>query len=179
MYCAKCGQENDDQAQFCQGCGPSLQQASQAPSVPGTSMNKSVLAGIGLIAGIFAIVGIFWPWVMLSGWAGSAHTSAWDSITHIERFGQMLETEGWDILALAGAVLLLVAALSVIAAPKMKVLWGILVTGGLMAIGGAAWALIDIEPRSVTGLSVGYGYGLYLTLGGGILGLSGVLGLKD
>jgi hypothetical protein len=41
---------------------------------------------------------------------------------------------------------------------------------------GSAWGLSDI--RDGVAVFTGYGYGLYLTFVGGILGLIGILGLR-
>ena len=54
--------------------------------------------------------------------------------------------------------------------------------GGILAIAGAAWALSDIPTVSGTYMGVtvtiSHGFGLYLTLVGGILALTGIVGLS-
>ena len=93
--------------------------------------------------------------------------------------GEKFERETYACLAFAGAVLILVGALAALTSPKTKVLWVILAIGGILAIIGSAWALSDIETGGILGVSVDRGYGIYLTLVGGILGLIGILGLSN
>jgi len=178
MYCTRCGQQNDDQAQFCRSCGAALSKPSQEPGVQQGLTEKRILGGVGLIGGILALVGIFAPWATFSGWRASLDVSAWDLITRATIGTEQLPRETYACLALAGAILALVGALSALAAPKAKALWGILAIGGVLAIAGSAWGFSDIETGIGLGISVNYGYGLYLTLVGGILGFIGVLGLR-
>ena len=140
-------------------------------------MGKQILGAVGLIGGILALVGIFTPWATLStAWGGSVSMSAWDSITEAEILGQPAERETYCLLAFAGSILALVGALLAVFAPSMKVPWAILVVGGVLAIIGAVWGLSDIETGSILGISVSYGYGLYLTLAGGVLAFLAFLG---
>jgi hypothetical protein len=178
MFCAQCGQENDDQSQFCRSCGASLREPSQPQSIQLGVTEKRIFGGIGLIAGILALVGVFAPWVTVSGWGESLSASAWDSITRATIGGEPVEREAWACLALAGAILAVVGALAVLAIPKAKEFWGILGIGGILAIVGSAWGFSDIETGSILDISVSYGYGLYLTLVGGILGLVGIAVLR-
>lgn len=182
MYCPRCGQQNDDQAQFCRSCGASLQQPGEEPGAQLVLTEKRILGGAGLIGGILALVGIFAPWVTFSvtfsGLTSSLNISAWDLITRTTVETEQLPRT-YACLAFAGAVLVLLGALSVLAAPKAKALWGLLILGGLLAIAGSAWGFSDIETGSALGMSVNYGYGLYLTLVGGILGVIGVLGFRS
>jgi hypothetical protein len=130
-------------------------------------MVKRTIALIGLIGGILALVGIFTPWATASGWGMSVTASAWDGIR---------ESAGsYCTVALIGACIALVGALSALAAPRVKVLWAILAIGGILAIAGAAYGFFDIETGTEMGFLYGYGYGLYLTLVGGILALIGAL----
>jgi len=140
---------------------------------------KGRVAGlIGLIAGILAVVGLFTPWATLSGWGASVSASAWDSVTNAKVMGEEVGREGWALLALFGTILTLVGALFALASPKTKIAWGLLLTGGVLAVAGSVWAFSDIETGGALGVSAGYGAGLYLTLVGGLLGLiGGVLGL--
>ncbi len=133
-------------------------------------MRKEILAAMGLIGGVLALVGIFAPWVTLStGWGASVSMTAWDSITEAKILGQPAEREMYCLLALAGGILALVGALLAVFAPAVKAPWASLVMGGVLAIVGAVWGLSDIETVSMMDFSVSYGYGLYLTLSGGIL----------
>lgn len=177
MKCASCGLENGDEAQFCQGCGATLQTAYQEPDVLRAGIDKRILGVIGFIAGVLALVGIFTPWVKVSMWGMSVSASAWDSVTGATVMGQQVEREAWACLSFAGAIIILIAALSALAFSKVRTPWGILVIGGLLAIAGPAWGFSDITTAEIMGVSVTYGTGVYLTLAGGILSLSGVIGL--
>lgn len=177
MNCTKCGQENSDQAQFCQGCGAALQTLVQRPSTIRIGIDKRILGVIGLIGGILAVVGIFVSWVKVSVWGISVSVSAWDSVTNATVMEGEVGREAWACIALAGAVLTMMGALSALVSPRSRALWGVLVIGGLLAIIGSAWGFSDIQTGGAFGVSVGYGPGVYLTLVGGILGLVGVVGL--
>jgi len=190
MNCTKCGQESSEQAQFCQGCGAALQMPRQQPNILRVVMDKRILAVIGLIAGVLALVGIFTPWAKVSALGTSVSASAWDSVINARIMGVEIERYDWTCIALAGAILTLVGALSALVSPKTRMLWVILAIGGLLAIIGSAWGFSDISHipsggilsggifgGGILGVSVGYGPGVYLTLVGGILGLAGVLGL--
>jgi hypothetical protein len=136
---------------------------------------KRIIALVGLVGGILALVGIFTPWITASGWGMSEGWSAWDSITE----AKMMERETYCVLAFVGAILGLLGALSAMAAPRTKALWAILGIGAILAIAGAAWGFSDFfggEPGTYMGVTISYGYGLYLTLVGGILALLGALG---
>ncbi len=132
-------------------------------------MAMRILMLIGLVGGIVALLGIFTPAITVTGLLS---VSAWDSITETTILGMPMERQTYFCLAFAGAAVALLGALTLVAVPKVKALWAILAIGGMLAIAGAAWALFDIE----TGYGVSYGWGLYLTLGGGILALIGIPG---
>ena len=134
-------------------------------------MVKRTLAVIGLIGGILALVGIFTPWA-----TGGVLVGEWIPMS----------ASGWDIgsystVALVGACVALLGALSALAAPRVKALWAILAIGGILAIAGAAYGFFDIDTgpgwTSIGHLPAcsSYGYGLSLTLVGGILALIGAL----
>ena len=131
-------------------------------------MAMRILTLIGLIGGIIALVGIFTPWATASGWGMSVSASAWDGIRDA--------AGSYFTVALVGACIALVGALSALAAPRAKVLWAILAIGAILAIAGAAYGFADIYTGTEGGFLYGYGYGLYLTLIGGILALIGALG---
>jgi len=95
--------------------------------------------------------------------------TAWDSITEAKILGQPAEREMYCLLALAGSILALVGALLAVLAPAVKAPWASLVLGSVLAIVGAVWGLSDIETINMMDFAVSYGYGLYLTLSGGIL----------
>jgi hypothetical protein len=132
-------------------------------------MAMRMLGLLGLIGGTLALVGIFTPWATASYMGLSESLSGWDCIKG--------DGETYCYLAFAGALVALLGALSSLAAPRAKALWTILAIGGILAIVGAAWAFSDIETGTMWGMSVSYGFGLYLTLVGGILALIGSLSL--
>ena len=172
MYCTRCGQENDDQARFCRSCGAALRAPIQEPGIRRWVTDRKILGRVGLIAGVMALVGVFSPWAMDPG-SYHPNLSAWDAITGLKIGDNMPLCKVWAGLALHGAIFALVGALSAVAAPKAKVPWGILGVGSALVIAGSAWGLSDIRDGGVMGFYSGYGYGLYLTLVGGILGLVG------
>jgi hypothetical protein len=131
-------------------------------------MAMRIFVIIGLIGGIIALVGIFTPAVTESGWLS---VSAWDSITKTTIMGEVMPCETYFCLAFAGAAVALLGALTAVAVPQVKALWAILAIGGILAIVGTTWAFSDIETCGI----ISYGWGLYLTLGGGILALIGAL----
>jgi len=171
MYCTKCGEENDDQAQFCRSCGAAVQEPIQQQGIQRWVTDKKILWGVGLIAGILALVGVFSPWA--TG-RYSPNITAWDAMTGLTAWSHRIY-EIWASMAFAAALLLLGGALSALAAPRSKAPWVMLHTGGALAIIGFAAAFSELRD------GFGYhncGYGLFLTLAGGILGLTGILGLK-
>lgn len=146
-------------------------------------MDKRIVGLVGLVAGVLAVVGLFSPWVTVSGWGLSGGISVWDLILNadvaLDRFGlaELFKMGGWAFLALGGAVLLVVGSLCALVAPRIKLLWAIPTLGAILALVGAVWALSDVDTGRILGFTASYGYGLYLTLSGGILGLSSVLSL--
>jgi hypothetical protein len=133
-------------------------------------MAKRILGVIGLIGGGVAVGGVFLPWAIASALGISVSASGWDFITSTD-------PEIYCYLALVGGGIAALFALLALAAPKAKVLWALLGIGGAVAIAGAVWALLDIETGTIMGVTLSYGYGLYMVLGGGVLGLIGALGL--
>jgi hypothetical protein len=172
MNCTRCGQENDDQAQFCHSCGAPLQEPVQERGIKRWVRDTKMLAYIGLIAGVLALVGVFSPWTMMPG-GYHPNLSAWDAITGLRIGDNAPLAEVWAGLALHGAILALVGALFAVAVPRAKAPWAILGVGSALAIAGCAWGLSDIRDGLIWKLYSGYGYGLFLTLVGGILGLVG------
>jgi hypothetical protein len=150
------------------------------------------LAIIGLIGGVLAVAGVFAPWATMSGSTTSdnrtvsvsSSQSGWDLANGrvavvIEVNGgsalEIIRGEGKDYpyIALVGGILVLVGALASPAFSKGALLLAI---GGMLAIAGAGWGLSDIETGTVIVATAGYGYGLYLCLAGGVLGLLGAYG---
>jgi uncharacterized BrkB/YihY/UPF0761 family membrane protein len=171
MNCTRCGQENDDQAQFCRSCGAALHEQVQQRSIQRWTTDKKILAYIGLIASILALVGVFTPWA-----TDHPNLSAWNAMTGLTYYHRDFRLyEVWAGLAFGAALILLVGALYAVAAPKAKAPWVMLHIGGALAIAAFAAAVSYIR---VPGSILGYGYGLFLTLVGGILGLTGVMGLR-
>jgi len=157
-------------------------------------MNKG-LVGVGLIGGIIVLAGIFSPLASISGTIMgsefSLSASAWDSITGAEisitiagiPVSAPTEVEIYAILVLVGGALVLISALGLLASPGMKNPAALLVIGGVLAIVGAVWGYLDISSEletiaAVPGISAGVGYGIYLFLVGGILGLAGAYGAR-
>lgn len=175
MNCGKCGKENSDQDQFCTGCGAPLREASQQPRAALPLTNERVMGIVGLIAGILMLVGLFTPWVSVSGWGVSISASAWDSVTGAEVVagGGGVDREAWAFFALFGVLFSMGGAVYALAAPKTMVSRAILGAGALCAFVGAIWALSDLPTFSGLGYSVSRGAGLYLTLLAGILGIAG------
>ena len=157
-------------------------------------MNKG-LVGVGLIGGIIVLVGIFSPLASISGTIMgnefSLSASAWDLITEAEisitidgtTLSAPTEMEIYAILVLVGGVIVLIGALGLLASPRMKNLVALLVIGGILAIVGAVWGYLDISSEletiaAVPGVSADVGYGIYLSLVGGILCLAGAYGAR-
>ncbi len=143
-------------------------------------MSRATIGVVGLIGGMLALLGIFTPWITLSAGGYSLSMSAWDSITESGILsGQcgLMGREVYCTVALAGVGFALLGALGSLVTPKFNAAWALLAIGGLVVIFGAAWAFSDIETGSVPGISIDYGWGLYLCLVGGIVSLIGVLGL--
>ncbi|MBM4462074.1 MAG: hypothetical protein FJ012_01900 [Chloroflexi bacterium] len=168
MSCTSCGQENDDQDQFSRSSGAALQEPVQQRGIQQWLTDRRILADIGLIASILVLVGVFSPW------ADRRNLTAWDAMTGLTYYWDYRLYVIWAGLAFGAALILLVGALYAIAAPKAKAPWVIVHVGGALAIIGFAAAVSDIREGGL-----GYGYGLFLTLVGGILGLTGILGLRD
>ena len=71
MNCQNCGTENDERAQFCQGCGQALPRGegpeAEAPSTR-PSARKPILVGLGIAGGIALIIAaIVVGWILLDG----------------------------------------------------------------------------------------------------------------
>jgi len=82
--------------------------------------------------------------------------------------------EIWAGLAFGAALVLLAGAVLAAVAPRAKAPWVMLHIGGALAIIGFATAVSYVRDGGLGG----YGYGLFLTLVGGILGLTGIWGLR-
>jgi uncharacterized BrkB/YihY/UPF0761 family membrane protein len=175
MYCTKCGQENGDQTQFCRSCGAALQKPIQQQGIQRWVTDKKILADIGLIASILALIGVFTPWFTQHG-GFHPNVSAWDAMTGSTVWDDYRLYEIWAGLAFGAALVLLAGAVLAAVAPRAKAPWVMLHIGGALAIIGFVAAFSEIRD------GFGYhncGYGLFLTLVGGLLGLTGILGLRD
>jgi hypothetical protein len=155
--------------------GAAFQTPSQEPSIKPRAMGNRIVVGIALIAAILTLVGVFSPWAARYEMGGTPSMSAWNIIRDFRGWAPLDEV--WATLALHAAILVLVGALSALAAPRAKIPWGILGAGGVLAIVSSAWGLYDIRAGSLSYIT-GIGYGLYLTLVGGILGLIGIWRLR-
>ena len=111
----------------------------------------------------------------------SAEATAWDMVTNAKIMGEEYGREAFAFFALSGAVIVVLASLVALATPKTKVPWGTfsMTVGGLLSAASALWALSDIDTGTMLGVTVTYGFGLYLTLVGGIVacvvGITGLL----
>ncbi len=147
-------------------------------------MEKKTFIYLGLIGGILAAVGVFLEWASISVnipgvFTYSASASGWDATAGMAA----------PYLALAGGILALLGGLGLLMGKRG--LGFLLPIGGILAIAGSAWAFVDIN-AAIAGVaavivqiealggsaSVGVGYGLYLSIVGGVMALIGSLGLK-
>jgi hypothetical protein len=122
-------------------------------------MEKKTLLIIGLIGGIIAAVGVFLPWISVSGFGITVTANGFDS-----NYGKII---------LLGGVLTLVGAFAVLAT-TMKSLSYLIPIGGLVAILGWLWGAADLGFGNLTSLS----YGFWACLVGAVLALIGTLGIK-
>lgn len=140
-------------------------------SVVGGIMNER-LAALGLVGGTLAAAGVFLPW---STMGGLMEVTGWGLARgEVEIVGATFRvsvTEIYPWLVLAGGALSLISALGTLAV-KTKILKGLLVIGGVLAIVGSCWGFLDFlgEPEI---LRVSIEYGLYLCIVGGVLALLG------
>jgi hypothetical protein len=141
-------------------------------------MDKRLIA-IGLVGGIIALVGVFAPWMTVSAMGFSAGASGWDSTSDFSS----------PYVVLAGGILASLGSLGVLAG--LKGVGFLLLLGGIMATGGAAWGYSQVTsavPEAVssfTGLGIpagvfgiGVGSGIYVCIVGGVLAIVGSLGLR-
>jgi hypothetical protein len=191
VFCRECGQPISATDKFCERCGtktaraaavqsPVVSSAASAPAVPVSEERAMLISSgirllplVGLLAGILCLVAIFTPWTALTAPAAGirADATAWDLVINAKIMGEEYGREAWACLALSGAVVIVAGSLLALATPKTKAPWGILgiTTGGLLSAASALWALSDIDTGTMLGITVTYGFGLYLTLVGGIV----------
>jgi len=130
------------------------------------------------VGAVLAFVGIFSAWAEVGGWV-SAGISGWDLVSNGTVLGEKVGRETYACLAFAGALIALIGALAVLVFSSNKLFWGALVLGSALAVAGSAWGFSDIDTGGFLGIiSVDRGAGLYLTLAGGVIGLTGSLGLR-
>lgn len=163
-------------------------------------MDKRLLV-IGLIGSILVFAGIFSPWTSVSGsgtYGGqsasfTAGASGWDyaqgEVTITAKIAGTSQSQTMPVggtwypyVALAGGVLALVGVLATLASTRLWQLGVLLPVGGVLAIIGAALSFISIQTGTVTMMGMtarsSYGYGIYLSIVGGILGIIGARGLR-
>jgi ribosomal protein L40E len=181
MQCKKCGQENMSGAQVCQRCGTNLMQTTdRQPGVTTSSVGSRITSLLLLAVGVLVLVGIFLPWLTFKWDVGdlfgrlSVSVSGWDMVTGSG------DVEGgakfYAILAFAGSIVVLLGAVSALAAPANRLGWAIATVGGVLAIVGSVWGWTDLSDfvaagANTPGVSSDYGVGLFLALAGGIAGL--------
>ncbi|MCX5991090.1 MAG: zinc ribbon domain-containing protein [Chloroflexi bacterium] len=176
--CPQCGKANPEQARFCLSCGAALQTFFQKPSVSQAVVSTQTTKIVAIIGAAVILVGFLTPWITISGWV-SANISALDWIRGWSFGGETLDRRGEVYLALIGVLLAVVGAISALASPKTKARWATLILlGGIASILAAVWGIVDIGSHADLGVSGGYGYGVYLTLIGGLLSLGALLGSR-
>jgi hypothetical protein len=192
VYCTACGWKNEVDAGFCQKCGAAFRRR-PSQQVPALTKKRAewkpkMPAGLALIGGILCLISVFSPWICLEGLMGNSDASAWGMISGAEIGRAWFEGESWAILALVGAILLVAGSLAALAFRSTKLVWPVLVIGGVLAIAGSSWALAGIKLADIEGI-IGYslgtgeleysnayfGPGLYVAMAGGALGLIAAL----
>jgi len=123
-------------------------------------MEKKTLLIIGLIGGIVAAVGVFLPWVSVSG------------------FGITVTSNGFDcnqgkVIALGGVLALLGGLVGLFVKGAGQVVY-LIPIGGIVALLGWIWFGVDVGFGNLTN----YSYGLWVSLVGAIIALVGTLGVK-
>lgn len=127
---------------------------------------------VTLICGIVALVGVFLPWIS----SGGTSVSGWNLTTLAGLVGQ---TYMQPYLVLGGGAVMAVFCLPAFIVSvatrggRAAVLTlGIFATlASLLVIGGAAWVIIDAAIDPMLGISF-VGYGAYMSVAAGVLGLS-------
>lgn len=136
-----------------------------------------LFVGVGLV-----LAGFLTPWISYRGTV-SFDITPWKWIEDWTTFGKpiALQGNGEPYLALIGVLLAIIGGIAAAARPRAKALWAVFVSlGGVAAVIAALWALVDIGANGQEGsnVSVGYGYGIWLTLIGGALSLGGAVMLE-
>lgn len=126
-------------------------------------IEKKKLVIIGLIGGGITMVGVFLPWMNATASGSTISSTGWD----LAKVAMVI----YPYIILFGGILSLVGALCALA-NKVKASVYLLPLGGIIAIGGWAWAATDINWSFVT-------YGFYACLVGAILALIGRLGSRE
>lgn len=142
---------------------------------------RTIGTAITLVCGILVIVGVFLPWISEStsilGFTVSFSKSGWS----------IIDASGWDIsdfvlsdnihalLVLIGGIVMTVCVLPALILSTLPVvriatvLLGIVASlAALVAIGGAAWFIVDMM-NSDAGSYIGYG--IYLSAAAAFVGL--------
>ena len=174
-FCPKCGAPQPTGSRFCVGCGTVIQTAGQKASISQGAKSKQTMRIVAIIGAAVILIGFITPWITISGWV-SADISALDWIRGWNFGGETLDRRGEVYLALMGVLLAVAGAISALVGPKAKGRWVTLVSlGGIASIIAAIWGIVDIGRGAELGVSGGYGYGVYLTLIGGLVGLVGAV----
>ena len=142
---------------------------------------RAIGSGVTLVCGVLIIVGVFLPWI-------SESTSILGLTISVSKSGwSIIDASSWDIsafvlsdnmhalLVLIGGVVMTVCALTALILSTLPVvriatvLLGILASlVALVAIGGAAWFIVDMM-NSDAGSYIGYG--VYLSAAAAVVGL--------
>jgi hypothetical protein len=191
--CGQCGESLREGARFCRKCGAAAvpgavapagarQQAAQATAQPQPGSAQAIIdqltwssaaAGLGFI---IALLSVFFPWVKASAGGFSVEAAPLDD-TALFRIGDILgsDTSSIDGLATllvagAGLVALVVSMLGRVNAATARSL--------IVALGAALLALGFVEIQYVNsrpepeGVSISFGFGLYILVIGGALALA-------
>lgn len=134
-------------------------------------MEAKHLYVIGLIGGLIAMVGVFTEWASASAFGMSVSETGWG----------MTEGTNAPYVALAGGVL---TALGVLAAlGDRKPISYLMPLGGILAAIGGVWGYSKVSDAiggaAASAADVSVGYGIYLCIIGGVLGLVGAYGMKQ
>ena len=184
MYCTECGQESRNQASFCTTCGTTLQKPSRESGYSAADRHLG-LAAIGLVGGVLALWGLFAPWQVqtfsMLGISQSQGVSPADLLTHATVWEVQVSPTGYAYLAMFGAILAFGGALFCLAIPKNKGVWLVLAAGGILAVLASVLGFSEIQTGSALmgSIKYSYGFGIFLTLLGGLFSLVGFRGLKD
>ena len=188
--CGQCGEPLREGARFCRKCGASAvpgvvapaQQAVPAAAQPQAASAQAIIdqltwsSAAGGLGFIIALLSVFFPWAKASAGGASVEAGPLDD-NALFRIGDVLgsNTSSIDglatlLLAAAGLVALVASMLGrVNAATARSLTMG--VGGALLALGFIEIQYVSSQPEPA-GVSISFGFGLYLLVLGGALALA-------